>query len=476
MSSASVFEVMKHFIIQWRIFIARYYKVLVLLLFIVSFSLSTYIHVPYPPSRPPLLDNPGLIYTDIVHGLFIPRFLDVVSEYGVLDYRKIADYWYNSQVIASLIYGRLYSITQCPVPYRDYKFEYPPVIAATWYFSTCIAYFYTYRFIKAPENPFEYRSIVESYVMPIHFAIQIIVLLVFSVITAICLYKLLQLENMAIRLSLLFILPSTVLYITYNWDIITAAFVVMALYSFIRNRHGLAGVLLGLAVATKVLPIFIALALLYDLLQKAFKEQVFWAKLWQYSTGLFISISIPYGIPMALYRKGFADFLNHHLTWYCENCLYLPLIQDVWSPLHRILFFSLATIFMLAILTIDVSSSKKLYVVAFLTLSTGIVFNYVFSPQMIIMLAPLALLALPRNMLTSYIIADAANALIMVMFFKDPEIRALIAKYINIPVKNSPWTLDSPVQWVAFIRNWVLLIILLFMLYDELKNISKGAE
>jgi hypothetical protein len=143
---------------------------------------------------------------------------------------------------------------------------------------------------------------------------------------------------------------------------------------------------------------------------------------------------------------------------------------------HRILFFSLATVAILSILAIEVSSRGKLYTVAFLALSTAMIFNYVFSPQMMIMLTPIALLALPQSALIYYTIADVANALIMLMFFKDFDLRAFISKYTNIRVVFSPWTLDSPVQWAAFIRNLILLIIFLSVLYNELKSIDRGAN
>jgi len=466
---------------KWFSSISSKYRVFVVVLFVASLGLSIYIHVPYPPGRPSPLDNLGLLYTDIVYGVFVPRFLDPVSTYGSLDHSKASEYWYNLHAIENLVYGRLYSASQCPVPYRDYKFEYPPLVAATWYLSTCTAYLYTYHFIKTPSNLLEYRSVVESYVIPIHFAIQVGVLLAFSVLTTVYLYKLLRLENTAMRLLLFFVLPSTVLYITYNWDVIAAAFTVMSLYFFIESESSskralLAGVLLGLAIATKVLPIFIAVAILYNLLQKMYKAQEVRGRAWLYSAGLLISSAIPYGIAVALSQKGFSDFLNHHLTWYCENCLYLPLVQDIHSSVHRILFFSLATVAILSILAIEVSSRGKLYTVAFLALSTAIIFNYVFSPQMMIMLTPIALLALPQSALIHYAIADVANALIMLMFFKDFDLRAFISKYTNIRVAHSPWTLDSPVQWAAFIRNLMLLIIFLSVLHNELKSIGRGAN
>ena len=450
------------------------FKVLLLILAVASFAFSAYLHAPYPPDRKPLLNNWGFLYTDVVYGVFIPRFLDVVGSAGVVDSGKIQQYWYNQDAIRSLIFGKFV----CPVPYKDYKFEYPPLVAAFWLLSTCTAFWYTYTYIKAPSNALEYVDVVKSYVMPLHFAIQSAIIAIFYVLMAIYLYRLSMTINMSrVRILLLFILPSTLLYLVYNWDVIAATLTVMSLYYLTRECKtcvAFSGALIGLATSAKVLPATIALVLIYDLLQKSFRDGRYRKKLYEYIAGFVSSGALPYIVIAIISMKGFSDFVNHHLTWYCENCIYMVLINDVFSPVHRVLYLISIVIALLLIMIIEVDSSEKLYKVSFLTIAAGTTLNYVFSPQMLLMVSPLAVIVLSDSLLKSYIIADVANALIMILWFKDAETRSLLAKVLNIPIKYSPQTIDSPVQWFAFVRNFILLLIIVSMLGEELKLEKRG--
>ncbi|MEL9940571.1 MAG: hypothetical protein QW348_05865 [Ignisphaera sp.] len=431
--------------------------------FIVSFSLSIYMHVPYPPDRKAPFDDLGFIYSDIVYGVFTPRFLDTVSSTGLVD-SKVSEFWYNRDALARLVNGSV-NIFTCPVPYKDYKFEYPPMIALLWYFSTCTSFLYTYNFIKVPRSPLEYRSIVSEYVTPMHFAIQVSFTIIFASILVLYMLKIAKIINFDYRrLVLLFLLPSTIIYSTYNWDVITATLVVMSLYYLINKRYFVSGSLLGLAVSAKLIPVLAGVAIGYDLLQKAFAKNSNshgYNDVAMYLIGLGATSGIPYAAVATLFSKGFSDFVNHHYSWYCENCIYLPFIQNIYSPLHKILFYALATLFMLLIMTINIEYNWKLFGVAFSSIAVGTVLNYVFSPQMMLMLTPLAIAVLPQRMLTIYAIADSANALIILLFFEDSAIRAWLSNYISISTSFSPWTIDSPVQWIAFIRNLLLFIIFL---------------
>gem|GEM_PF-6110044 len=39
--------------------------------------------------------------------------------------------------------------------------------------------------------------------------------------------------------------------------------------------------------------------------------------------------------------RGFSELLNHHMSWYCGNYLYLPLIRDIYPDLYKTLFYPL---------------------------------------------------------------------------------------------------------------------------------------
>ncbi|MEM2511816.1 MAG: hypothetical protein QXX61_01640, partial [Ignisphaera sp.] len=90
---------------------------------------SFYLHMP---EKPALLSNPGFSYSDIVYGLYNPIFLNIVSSNGLINNAAISEKWFNKEVALKLVRSRL-----CPIPYKDYKFEYPPIVAVFWYASTC---------------------------------------------------------------------------------------------------------------------------------------------------------------------------------------------------------------------------------------------------------------------------------------------------------------------------------------------------
>ncbi|MEM4786272.1 MAG: hypothetical protein QXW87_05450, partial [Desulfurococcaceae archaeon] len=100
-----------------------------------------------------------------------------------------------------------------------------------------------------------------------------------------------------------------------------------------------------------------------------------------------------------------------------------------------------------------------------------IALNYVFTPQMILIITPLALIILEKRKLILYSIADSLNALIIILFFEDFKIREFLNKIgFPIPIEFNPWSISSIVQWIAVIRIMILLIIILSILRSRVRN------
>ncbi|MEM4490333.1 MAG: hypothetical protein QXK41_04160 [Desulfurococcaceae archaeon] len=400
--------------------------VFLIILPIIAWALSTYLH---DPSTQVLMGNFGFKYSDIVYGLFYTIFRP-----GNIDK------WYN----ASTYVNFLNSQYKCPVPYVDYKFEYPPVIGVLWYASTCIG--------------FMISSNVESSAR-VHFYINSFVLLVSFILTSITLYKITtKIHSSGMKeyhKHLLLITPTTVIYLVYNWDIIAALFAVLGVWFFINRKYFKAGVSLGLSFSTKILTAGLIFYFLVKLLTTNEGNE---HRLVKYLIGLTLTGIVPF---MALYiitPQGFTDFINHHASWYCENCLYLPLSRNIYSDLNRRLYFSIGTCLMLIIATllapwknIELKQDTLYYLATIMTL---IIFNYVFSPQMMLMITPFAILALNKPFLYVYLLADFFNALIIILFFTEPN----------------PWVFGSNTQYVAFARNIILLFLLVYVLVEIIRN------
>ena len=428
------------------------YVVLLVLTALATGFFFTYVHLP---STPIPLGNWGLKYSDIVYGVFYPRFLKVGSSDG--------RYWYSPISPDELVRsGR-----PCPAPYVDYFFEYPPVVGALWYVSTCVALTLTSRGSGAGYVEFI------SAVAEVHFLVNAVVLVASMALTSLLIYRALEgppgLRRFD-RALLYLILPSVLLYTTYNWDSLCS---LLALSAFVvltrrgsRWRFLVAGALLGLSVATKLLTASIALVILVYLVKLGLRRSSYGGGYVHFLAGLLTAGGLPYLVLLAVSPRAFVDFLTYHSTWYCENCIYSIVVHDIFSPLHRfiatgaILTFTVATA-LVTLRKVFEEVPERVYEVALCAVGGVVVLNYVSTPQMLLLVTPLALIALSGTDLVLYIISDALNALIMVSFFSDASIRAVLSSLgLPIEVRYSPWTPDSPVQWLAYVRSAILIAVL----------------
>jgi hypothetical protein len=329
----------------------------------------------------------------------------------------------------------------CPLPYVDYMFEYPPVIGFFWTLTTCIS------FSIAQEGG--YIDVWES--AQVHYVAQSLILLLFFVLAGIVLYEITNKVSLDHGRAFLFVLlPSTVMYLVYNWDIIAVALALSALYMYTRRASFSAGVLLGLSVSTKILSVGIGVCMLTEYMAK--REYRSAAR---FLAGMFLGLT-PFLILFLLSPMGFQDFISYHAGWYCENCLYLPLLHDLWSPIPRLLY----PILVLAIYSLLVASyasgrissmSARLRALFSLQLAF-VLFNYVFTPQMLILVSPFAVLALNSFWLVLYIVSDALNAMIIPLFI------------VELESGGNPWLWRSQTQYIVALRNTILLIVLLYSL------------
>lgn len=447
--------------------------VTLLALALLSYTASIYIHLPFTP---PLFNNPGLKYTDIVYGVFYRTF----SPWG-----PNAALWYRGETFKNLVEGE----ELCPRPYVDYKFEYPPLVALLWYVSTCTAFS-----VMAPRSYplIDYAELLRG-VAALHYLIQVAMMAPFYMVMIVLLVALAKDLSADWRaLALVTLLPSSILYATYNWDLLCISLAIVALYLFMRRKYLASGIALGLSVATKILTAGIAAVLIGHLLRGT-RSSHQGRRLAAFLAGLGAGVSAPcitllflFTCPPAAQPRGLTDvvmgffgglvdLVEYHASWYCENCIYMVAFRDIWSPAHRVAYLLAASVAMILVLATalraPLGEPRSVTVAALLSVTALVLFNYVFSPQMWLLITPLAMLVLwhRRGLLYCYVGADVANFLIMALFFKDLELRSIISKLIPISAEFSPWTLDSPVQWLAQVRNLLLLIVWSVVLVESLK-------
>jgi len=423
---------------------------LVLLALLISIAVSTVSIYLHHPSTPVLLGNWGFKYNDIVYGVFDPRFRPN------LDPRSVSEKWYVAVKYYSLVTGTRVFV----YPYVDYMLEYPPVIGVVWAVSVNVALPANFPEKYSPQYYIEkYPAIAST-----HYLFNALVNAFFFMLLALYVARAVDLLGASWKkLLLLAILPSTYMYLAYNWDVIAAATFMLAIIWFYEEKYFASGVALGLSIATKIMPLLLIPVLLCFLIKKFGWRST---KLFTYAWGTAIGLA-GFLVQAILNYKSLLDFIEYHAQWYCENCVYQLLIPDIFSPLHRVVaLVSISLALLLAVLVAwrkRLSTLSEFFPLLLFVIVASTALNYVFTPQMMILITPLALLALDKRKLAVYAVSDILNALIMVVFFKDGEIRSTLHNIgLPVPLRGfQPWTIDSPVQWIAIARNILLIYIMI---------------
>lgn len=367
--------------------------------------------------------------------------------------------WYDEEALEGVCAGR-------PVvgaPYVDYKFEYPPIVGAVWYVSTALA-----RSLAGPDlspleagtEPARTKALVTHFTVNAAFNALGLIAVIHSAARLVGVVG-----ASPKRILLLALSPSLLMYATYNWDLLTAGLFMLGLLALVEGRPRTAGVLLGLSVSTKLIPLVAVAVALYELHYSGSR------RLEGVAEGLLLAGALPYLAVALASPRGFSEFVAHHAGWYCENCFVLPLLEDLWSPYAKFASVLAITAFASAVVAFEhvegERSERALVDKCFLALAAAVTFNYVFTPQMLLMVAPLALL-LPRSALLLYAIADACNAVFIIAFFENSALAGLLAS-VGISADEDPWTAGSPTQWIAAVRNYLLILAVLSYAYLKLR-------
>lgn len=196
---------------------------------------------------------------------------------------------------------------------------------------------------------------------------------------------------------LLALAPSVFLAATINWDVLAVSLAALALLAWSRERAALAGVLLGLAAAAKFYP----LLFLGPLVVLAWRRRREWPAvvtvLW--TLGTWAVVNLPFAIANAEGWRYFFTFSRERREgfgslWLAMRDLGLDVPDRLLNPLGTLLFALLCLAVAGLILTARVP--PRLSQVIFLVVAAFLVTNKVYSPQFVMWLLPLAVLARPR--------------------------------------------------------------------------------
>jgi uncharacterized membrane protein len=195
--------------------------------------------------------------------------------------------------------------------------------------------------------------------------------------------------------------PALILAAYINWDLFAMALTAAGLAAWAARRPWLAGALLGLAVATKFYPLMFFGAL-FLLCLRAGKLREFGKA---FAGGLIAWLAI--NLPVALTAtSGWAEFYAFSRSrgadwgsvWFVFEHYNLPVLGN--SSLGELNFISSGAFVVacaaIAVLALAAPRRPRLPQLCFLLLASFLILNKVWSPQYVIWLVPLAVLARPR--------------------------------------------------------------------------------
>jgi uncharacterized membrane protein len=281
------------------------------------------------------------------------------------------------------------------VPYFNHHVEYPVLIGAAMQFSASVVHSISDPFTRGRE----------------FFDVTVLLLSLFALAGVLATGYLAgrgrQWTALLVALS-----PALILGSFINWDLIVMGLTALGMAAWAARRHVLAGVLLGLAVATKFYPlIFFGPLLLLCL--RAGRMRAFWT-----TTGSAAVAWLVVNLPvMILAPAGWETFYelsdkrgaDWGCIWYFFQYLHWPLLGTTSvSALNKLsLALFLVGCVAIAVLTLAAPRRPRLPQLLFLILSVFLMTNKVWSPQYVIWLVPLLVLARPR--IWSYLLWQAAE-------------------------------------------------------------------
>ena len=191
--------------------------------------------------------------------------------------------------------------------------------------------------------------------------------------------------------------PALLLTGLVNWDMLAVLFTAGALWAWARGKPVLAGVMIGLGVAAKLYPLFLLGAFLVDTIRRRRLDWFGTAAL--AATATWLVVNLPALLDNATAWKAFWSFNSDRGADLGSLWLVLAQRGAEITP-HTInvasgIFFVLACA---AVFALGLAAKKRPQVaqIAFLVVAAFLLVNKVYSPQYVLWLLPLAVLARPR--------------------------------------------------------------------------------
>ncbi|RMI42148.1 glycosyltransferase family 87 protein [Streptomyces triticirhizae] len=219
-------------------------------------------------------------------------------------------------------------------------------------------------------------------------------LLVCAVVIAVCVTRLHR--NRPWDGLLVALAPALALNATINWDLLAGALTCAGLLLWSRNRAGWAGVLIGLATAAKLYPALL-LGPLLVLCWRAGRWREFGVATLG-AVGAWLAVNLPV---LLLAPEGWSKFYTFSQDRPVDvGSFWLIISQRADTALEAVNTYAMVLMALgcagIALLALSAPRRPRLAQLAFLVVALFVLTNKVYSPQYVLWLIPLAVLARPR--------------------------------------------------------------------------------
>jgi uncharacterized membrane protein len=190
--------------------------------------------------------------------------------------------------------------------------------------------------------------------------------------------------------------PAMVASLYINWDLWAIATMMLAIYWFDRKAYLYSSVALAVSISTKFLPVFLLLPIIFILWRSNQIREIF--KYAATTFGVWLAINLPFALTTPtgwwrFYKLNLSREADWGSLWLAFNQLGLGLANLNYLAILLLLIGLTAFVIFL----FEVKNTPTLASVAFIVLAIVMVASKVYSPQYVLWLTPLAVIALTHK-------------------------------------------------------------------------------
>jgi len=270
--------------------------------------------------------------------------------------------------LPALFEARGLSTNQWPFASDDNSVEYPVITAMVMYITSFAA-----------NSPVSY------------FNINIFFLILLFIATVILVRK--------IRPEFAYLVPiapAMIASLFINWDLWAIATMMLAIYWFDRKQFTYSALLMGVSISTKFLPVFLLIPIVFIFWREnKIKEAIKYVAI---SFGIWLAINLPFAVTTP---TGWWRFYKLNLERGPDWGSFWLALQQLGINLNNLNYLSILLLLIalttIAILLFEIKYTPSLASVSFFVLASVMLASKVYSPQYVLWLTPLAVIALTNK-------------------------------------------------------------------------------